>query len=665
MATTGYSSANHHSVVDHADLTAPNSDWFRLCICRPDSAMASGADIVSTAEYGIANSFNIYAFDNTFGLKVNALGDLNFTYSNGTWYLLCAQRSGTALSFRGVAMGTTTVLSDSGGTLSSAVDATTTMRIGRRSDTGANPFDGAISDVMFVNGQTISDADLQNIATGTAIDSFAWYSSRVFWGILENQTALDQTGDHTITEEGTLSTAADPVQLVRFGDITVVVNQSIETDSAFGITWIKSLAFALSSETDTGQSFNSSKTVTTSLASETDTAQVVTPQLANLVNVIQASETDSAQIMTPHFPIILMGLSSETNTALQLESQRSFILAQSLETDIAFSNSPTKFADVNLSSEVDSAFSSDFFKIFSLGFAIETDTAIQISRIGGLIDVLNVDNLGVKIIIDDKIKTSSLSATSTATGFSVNNIKLDNKYQIWRSTSLTTQVITATWVTPELLGGVGLAFNNLIVGSTMRIKLFANSGDSQAIAQTPVLTVDFTYDPPHGFDSIGYISFPFGGGNYFSCFFNETSVGKLEITLTSAGNPDGSMEIARLVSGPIISLDSRPDYGASVSQIDRTLNSRADGGDPVSNRGTQSKELKLPLAKLTRGDALLYNTIMRAVKRNVPIYVSVVGDNFTDEDIVSYQIYGQRDKNLALSRISHNRSSSNMTLTEI
>ncbi len=725
-ATTSFSTTNYFTVEDDADFTYPNTDWSEILILRPDSVTGTQQPL-SNGQALNADTRNFVLFDGTFDYLID--GGIGLEVPNatiGNWFILCAQRSGTTVTLRSIPAGTTTVGTSGGQTLNAAINPLSSNYIGRdRISVSPDPFTGAISDWLFIPGETISDADLQSMATGTAIDSFSWYSSAVFWAVLQGDTATDHIGSKTITEVGTLTQTTASDDVVRFGEIAVNVNQGSETNSAFAITWSKSLGFSpsaetdisqiiidrrtfdfgLSSETDSAQVIDSEVSVIVEQAIETDTAQlfnlqknrsfglsaeadigqnltkqrsydvplaidtnisqIVVPQVQSIVNLFPADEVDIAQITNPNFPTIKLSIISEIDTGQIITANKDIPFLFSMETDIAFSNNPTKSIPILLVAESDISQSFDFFKILSFGLSSEVDTGFQVTKIGGAADILVLDNGGIKILIDDRIKNATLSATSTATGFNVDNLKVDTKNTIWRSTSLSTQVLTATWGTAQTLSGVGFIFSNLIVGSTIVLRLFANSGDSQAFAQTPTINVNFSYEVPHGFSSIGYLSFPFGGGNYVSTFFPESSVGKIQATVTSPSNPDGYMELARLVAGPVISLQSESDYGASVGQIDRTIIDRADGGDLVINRGDQSKELKLPLGKLTRNDTALYNSIIRAIGRDTPIFVSALGNSPNNEDVTSYQIYGKRNKDLGISPISHNRAASTLIISEI
>ena len=53
------------------------------------------------------------------------------------------------------------------------------------------------------------------MANGTAMTTLPFYSSRVFWAILQDTTTTDQTGNHTVTVNGTVTNTDGPPDLYR------------------------------------------------------------------------------------------------------------------------------------------------------------------------------------------------------------------------------------------------------------------------------------------------------------------------------------------------------------------------------------------------------------------------------------------------------------------
>ena len=52
----------YYTVPDHADFTLPNSDWTYLALVERNGASSTTNYIVSTGDFGSANSINLYVY---------------------------------------------------------------------------------------------------------------------------------------------------------------------------------------------------------------------------------------------------------------------------------------------------------------------------------------------------------------------------------------------------------------------------------------------------------------------------------------------------------------------------------------------------------------------------------------------------------------------------
>ena len=694
MATTGFSSANYHSVADHADFTHPNGDWTELLILRADNVTGTKVPLSNGAGYS-ANTRQIYQFGNTFEIVVNGSDGSSATISASTWYLVCAKRDSGNVSIRVVEMGTTTVTAGSTFTLSAASNPTGENYVGRANDGTANPFEGDISDWLFIPGEAISDADLQDIATGTAIDSFAWYSSAVFWAILENATNTDHIGGKTITENGTLTSATDPVDLVRFGAIEI--GQVTESDTVLGFTVLKTASILQVTESDTAQSANAVISANVGLVSETDAAQAVfgrklesiglvteldqaqsaSPILSAAIGLTSetdesfqmstgadvpislVTETDSAQSVKPERTLIgqgsetnqaqpfghiifqVVGFTDEVNFAQTLSAGAGVDIGIVTETDQPQSFVPVKpiILPIGLIAELDQALAAAFNSPIGLVTEIDIALGFTLSEFASILPTNAASN--IYFIANNRIDdAATLAATSTAAGFDVDNLKLDEKTKVWRSTGLSTQTITITWTDPENISAVGIAFSNLTRGATVRSKLYTNVADGSPIFDTSDESVDYSYGPPKGFSTIGLAAFSYGGGTYFSSLFETVQIKKMEILVDNPANPDGYIEISKIVIGKAFTPTIGARYGAAVGHDDRTQSVRTDAGNLVTNRDTMNKILPFTLGILYPDDR---RELVEMIRRNGlanPVFLSLYENSVNPEERQSHIIYG-------------------------
>jgi hypothetical protein len=247
------------------------------------------------------------------------------------------------------------------------------------------------------------------------------------------------------------------------------------------------------------------------------------------------------------------------------------------------------------------------------------------------------------ILADDTIKSATLAATSTASGFSVNNLKNDRRASTWRSTAITSQTITATWSSAQTINFVGIAFANFLVGSTVRARLFTNTGDASPVVDSGVKTIDFVYPPPAGFSANNLSCFAYGGGNYYSLQVTQAAVKKLELILVNPSGVDAFIETSRIVAGKSVDFSNCLNYGASFGLDDLTQARRTDGGNLIIDRRPVARSASLNLSMLNPTERAAMREIMRKNGRHTPVYISAhesAADSATRTDM---QIYGNFD----------------------
>lgn len=129
------------------------------------------------------------------------------------------------------------------------------------------------------------------------------------------------------------------------------------------------------------------QTVVVGLASETDTALAVTPERLLALNL--ATEADTA-LPVAHIKTVQVGLANEVNSGLAVQPERIYTLGLSSEVDSALPVTPVlgaKIITVGIAPETDSALGATPERARTLGLASETDTALSVTP-----------QLGVKIV---------------------------------------------------------------------------------------------------------------------------------------------------------------------------------------------------------------------------------------------------------------------------
>lgn len=242
----------------------------------------------------------------------------------------------------------------------------------------------------------------------------------------------------------------------------------------------------------------------------------------------------------------------------------------------------------------------------------------------------------------DDYDTLTQLVGSTAAGFPLTNLADDTKSKTWRSTDLLSPKIKVTWAAGQTLSGVALAFTNLIAGSTFQITLYDAAIGGTLLLDTGAVDVDYSYDAPIGFSSIGSACFAYGGGATVAAFFAETaSVRRMEIEFTSAGNPDGYIEISRVIAGDYWEPLRGAAYGASVGFVDSTTGVRTSAGGLITDRGTIHREMDFSLASMSSTDRSNINNIFRSIGKSQPLFISLTPGSSNAEGELFGQIYGK------------------------
>lgn len=274
----------------------------------------------------------------------------------------------------------------------------------------------------------------------------------------------------------------------------------------------------------------------------------------------------------------------------------------------------------------------------------------------------NMRIVGTNILSENNSFTHTVG--TTASGFPVSNM-LDNiKSKVWRSTAATTQTLQVTWAASKIIDAIALAFTNLISGSTVRIILYNAEVGGTTLYDSGVMTLSYNYKNPAGFSTIGVSSFAFGGGTYFSHFFTQqTTVRRMTVTIVSSGNPDGYIEVSRLIVGKSWEPDYNPDFGLTWEYDDASEVVRTDAGDQIVNRGAQSKALSFNLNHLSFDDKRYFTEILKQNGSHEPVFASVLPDE-TGELLQSGQIYGRFDQS-NMRYIDYSRFGSSVRISEI
>lgn len=280
----------------------------------------------------------------------------------------------------------------------------------------------------------------------------------------------------------------------------------------------------------------------------------------------------------------------------------------------------------------------------------------------------------LRILHDNAIDRAVLTASSQAGALVPGNLQRDERSAVLRAVG-TSVTITATWPTQELIACVAPIRSNMNSSARMRVRGYARAGDAIPVIDTGVMLPcpEAPLDPADfGVMPLGWNAYQFGGVNTWArgggadgvAWFEPVLVRQLVIDITSVDNPDGYLEISRLVAGNYWSPEYNAAYGASMTAVDTSESYRTAAGQAKSALGTRHRLVNINLEFLTAADRARLVRILRERGTVRPMLFSLFPKN---ADIVreqDYMIYGRATNIEAVSAPSYDIYSSPLQIEE-
>lgn len=260
--------------------------------------------------------------------------------------------------------------------------------------------------------------------------------------------------------------------------------------------------------------------------------------------------------------------------------------------------------------------------------------------LGGL-----VSNL--RIIYANLADQAVLSASSTAGGLGVANLRTERKGEPHRSVS-TSVTFTLTWSAAQVLSGVAIPACNLTPTATMRVQAWdAEAGgvqllDTGVVAACPGQTVTSAdWGQP-----VTAALFSFAASKVATWFTETTGVRRLQIDLADSGNPAGFLDCSRLVVGRYWSPSKNASYGARFGFDEGSEVTRTDAGGICVDSSPLLESMSFSLDEMTMDDRTEISRITRIAGGHRPILVALVPEGADAGLIQETMIYGVRKLSL-------------------
>lgn len=251
----------------------------------------------------------------------------------------------------------------------------------------------------------------------------------------------------------------------------------------------------------------------------------------------------------------------------------------------------------------------------------------------------------LRVIYNNLADAATIEASSTASGFSVDNLKNTQKTSVHRSTGATI-TYTLTWSTAQSISCVALPATNLQAGDTIKVQVYTGDTDISALYESPVLqacagrvtTLYNKYTLPT------YVDFGFGGATKTSVWLPSTyQVEKVVITLTST--TVSQIDCARIICGTYWQSTRQANNGIQLGYEDLSEITTTRSGNTYEDRKPISETMQFDLEYLPDVDRKQLQTLMRSWGSSALIYYCIFPDNTNPELTQSYSIYGRSNSN--------------------
>lgn len=268
----------------------------------------------------------------------------------------------------------------------------------------------------------------------------------------------------------------------------------------------------------------------------------------------------------------------------------------------------------------------------------------------------------LRLIINNIHDEALLDATSNA--LPIDYTQRSERVRVWRSSDASQQVITATLPTPAYLDGVVLYRHNLSAASRVRLELLNgvtvihDSGSVNISGLIPLGEFRFGADP---WGATSTDSIPTQQAAFW---INSLLVTGYRLTLDDPQNPDGYMEIGRIISGQVISPRFNASYGLQLEWQDAGEHRRTEGGSLRTIGEGLSRRLPIDLDWLDARDRARFTAAILGSGKRKDVYVSVLPET-GGIDEAEYAFLARRENNYAHTHNHFNNWRSQLVFLEV
>ncbi|UXZ55834.1 hypothetical protein LOS15_07390 [Halomonas sp. 7T] len=268
----------------------------------------------------------------------------------------------------------------------------------------------------------------------------------------------------------------------------------------------------------------------------------------------------------------------------------------------------------------------------------------------------------LRLIIDNVHDSAVLTATSEA--LSIAHTQRSGRSYPWRSVDTSTQVIEGTLASLTYLDAIVLYRHNLSAAATVRIEwlndvgIVQDTGEQSAAELIPPPLLRLGVDPWGASynDKIPVAVQPY--------WITPDFVTRYRITINDPANPDGYIQIGRIIAGLSFSPRYNFSYGVKLEWVEQVEHRRTEGGSLRSIGGGLARRLTLDLNHLSDADRTTLTTELVKRGQGADVFISAYPEQGGIKEI-EHTLLARRDANYAHTHDFYNNWQSSLPFLEV
>lgn len=236
--------------------------------------------------------------------------------------------------------------------------------------------------------------------------------------------------------------------------------------------------------------------------------------------------------------------------------------------------------------------------------------------------------MSARIISANISDLATLSSSDFAATLPVTNLQVEGRGRVARTTNATgNKVINGNFAAVSITSACVLYNHNLTSQATIRLQLW------DADNQTGNLVYDtgtFVALPPLGWGDFQWGLVPWGanvftgwGRSFTDIWFPAVGAKSFRITLADAINPDGYLQVKRLLIGPYFEPAVNMEYGMNLSWQDNSDQVRTQGGSLRTDNRVLYRKLTGKLPAILSAERATWMNILRTIGKRSETFFSI------------------------------------------